>query len=64
MVTTISCSYISDGKVIAQNEDATYVYKHNLSEEGTLKLLKLLGKTPEINEEHWIVEWEKSACGF
>lgn len=60
---TISSSYISDNQVVAQNEEAVYVYKHNLSEEGMLKLLKLLGKTPEINTDHWDVEWEKSACG-
>jgi len=55
--------YISDGKVIAQNEDAIYVYKHSLSEEGTHKLLKLLGKAPEINLDHWDVEWERSSYG-
>jgi len=63
MKAKINASYISDGKVVAQNEEAVYVYKHKLSEDGTQKLLKLIGKTPEINTDHWEVEWTKEACG-
>ena len=63
MKVAIYASFISDGKVVAMNEDVCYVYKHNLSETNTKKLLGLLGKTPEINTDHWEVEWERSACG-
>ena len=63
MKVSIYASFISDGKVVAMNKDACYVYKHNLSKNNTEKLLKLLGKTPEINPDYWEVEWERSACG-
>lgn len=59
----IQASFISDGKVVALNQEACYIYKHTLSEAKTQKLLGLLAKTPEINPEHWEVEWTKEACG-
>ncbi len=63
MKVRIQSAHISDGKVVALNEDNIYVYKHKLSESGTDKLLRLLAKTPEINTDHWEVEWKKEACG-
>ena len=63
MKVTILHAYISDGKVVAQDDSSVYVYKHELSEKNTQKLLDMLGKTSEINTEHWDIEWEKSACG-
>jgi len=63
MQVRIQSSYISDGRVVAMNQENVYVYKHNLSEKGTQNLLKLLAKTPEINTDHWEVEWTKEACG-
>jgi len=63
MKVVILSSHISDGTVVAMNEDICYIYKHSLTEKGTQKLLKLLGETPEINTDHWEVEWERSASG-
>jgi len=57
-------AYISDGKVVVITEDASYVYKYDLSEEGTEKLLKKLGKADEINLDHWILEWKKESTGI
>ena len=59
----IMASYISDGKVVAMTETACYVYRYTINQAKTEKLLKHLAKTSEINTDHWILEWEKSACG-
>lgn len=59
----ILASYISDGKVVCLNEEHVYVYKYALDEKQTKKLLAKLTQTPEINTEHWELEWKRSACG-
>jgi len=62
--TKLMAAYISDGKVTAMTEDAVYVYKHELTEKQTQKLLDRLGKANEINIDHWIQEWKKESTGI
>jgi len=60
----ISAYVDTEGKVIAITEKGCFKYQHKLSESGTKKLMALLGKHNEINTEHWVLEWEKEACGI
>jgi len=60
----LMAAYISDGKVVAQTEDAVYVYKHELSETSKEKLLTKLSKADEINLDHWTLEWKKESTGI